>query len=266
MSEAKKGSKPQTIYIIRHGDRMDRGVDAESKAWQEKNPGEEDTPISYIGREQAKQNAELLMKEIDVSNTILIASPWIRCMQTALPFATASKLKMRLDSAVGEGAEFRTHDAPDNSVRPEFKDIVDRSYSKLLEGKIPDINMKNVADALEKRYGFKEGRTIVFFSHADPCIYLAAALSNVGTEHINVASACSMWTLKQYKEKSPYKIVRNGRIDQLKVYGETRPWHHNPVMVKMWRDHGWPPPKQSEKETFAKYMEAYHKLHVPLKE
>lgn len=264
MSTSDGKSKAQTVYIIRHGDRMDRGIDAESKAWQKNNRTNEDTPISCIGRRQAEQMADLLMKETDVSNTILISSPWLRSMQTGLPFAKASKLKYCLDPAFGEGAEFRSHDSPDNAIRPEFKDLVDSSYLPLLEGKDPDTNMKNVAGAMEKRYGFKEGRSIVIFSHADPAIYLAAALAKTGSENMNVASPCATWTLKQYKEKEPYKIIRNGRIDQLKIYGQTKPWHHNPVLEKMWQEHGWPPPEQSTKDELAKYMEKYHKLHIPL--
>mmetsp|Transcript_6836 Transcript_6836/g.9439 ORF Transcript_6836/g.9439 Transcript_6836/m.9439 type:complete len:252 (-) Transcript_6836:312-1067(-) len=250
---------------------MDRGIDPESKAWQKDNLTNEDTPISHIGREQAERTAELLLKEVDLSKSILISSPWLRCMQTALPFTRASKLKLCLDPAYGEGAEFCSHAAPGHAEEKDFKGLVNLNYKDILGGKSPTTEMVDVATALEKRFGFEEGRSIVIFSHADPCIFLAAALAKVKTDKINCASPCAMYTLQCFKEGQPYKVVRNGRIDHLGVYGQTKPWHHDVECVKLWRNFGWPPPEvrgdddteegRKLKETLVKFLEGYHKLH-----
>jgi len=247
---------------------MDRGIDEESKAWQKDNAQNEDTPISYIGRDQAKEVAKFILQEVDPSKIIIISSPWLRCMQTGLPTAKESKVKMGLDPAFGEGAEFCTHDAPDHAIEESFKVNVDPEYKTLLDGKKPETSMKNVATALEERYGFEDGRAIVIFSHADPCIYMAAALTQKASTEINCCSPCAMWTLVQSKAGEPYSIVRNGRIDHLSLYGETKPWHHNQDCVKMWKELGWPPPEKDEDDGNAlkSYLEKYHKLFIPKEE
>mmetsp|Transcript_1287 Transcript_1287/g.1826 ORF Transcript_1287/g.1826 Transcript_1287/m.1826 type:complete len:258 (+) Transcript_1287:1048-1821(+) len=251
--------KPQTVYIFRHGDRMDRGIDKESRDWQKDNKRNEDTPISYIGRTQAEDVATYLLKEVDLKNTILISSPWLRTMQTSLPFTKKSKLKLRLDSAFGEGAAYRSHDAPPHAEDSDFKGLVDKDYKELLGGKDPDVDMKNVEVALEKRFGFKAGRSIVIFSHADPCIYMSGALSKKPSSDINVASPCALWKLTQSAAKKPYKVECNGRIDHLSVYGRTNPWHHNKKLVTAWRKLGWPPPEDEQK--LKVFREAYHDLY-----
>ncbi|GAB5355714.1 hypothetical protein AAMO2058_000229200 [Amorphochlora amoebiformis] len=259
MSDSKKGQK---VYIIRHGDRMDRGIDKESEEWQKLNPTNEDTPISYIGRKQAEDTGEFLMKEVDPSNAILISSPWLRCMQTSRPFAVLSKIPEFLDPAFGEGAEFCTHASPDHSIKSDFKGLVDKSYKPLLDGKAPKTDMTNVAEALIKRFGYKSGRSIIIFSHADPCIYLAAALTGKKSIEMNVASPTAMWTLEQPAEGKPYNVVQNGRIDHLSIYGQTKPWHHDHDMVKKWRALGWPPPgpKAEGGNALAEFLETYHSL------
>eukprot|EP00466_Bigelowiella_natans_P013778 jgi/Bigna1/144691/aug1.90_g19399 len=148
------------------------------------------------------------MVTVDLSSCIIIASPWLRCMQTSLPFAKASKLELHLDPAVGEGAEFCTHDAPPHEKEEPFKGLVDTSYKPLLEGKAPKTDMTNVAEALENRFGFEEGRTIVIFSHADPCIYLAAALAKMKPNAMNCTSPTAMFTLEQEKKGEVYRVRR----------------------------------------------------------
>mmetsp|Transcript_11309 Transcript_11309/g.16903 ORF Transcript_11309/g.16903 Transcript_11309/m.16903 type:complete len:190 (+) Transcript_11309:307-876(+) len=187
-------------------------------------------------------------------------------MQTSLPFTKQSKLKLYLDSAFGEAKYSTSKEAREklllapHSADAEFKGLVDEKYKELLDGKEPHPSMKNVAEAIEKKFGFKAGRSIVIFSHASPCIYLAAALSQKKLTEINVASPCCMFKLTQSAPKKPYEVERNGRIDHLSVYGRTTPWHQNMKMKTACLSFGWPPPEDEAK--LKAFLDKYHNLYA----
>lgn len=83
----------RTLYLVRHGQRLD----AVDKSW--KGDNKYDPPLSELGFEQAwKVGVRLRQEPIDV----IIASPYLRTLQTAQTVAEALDRPFYVDEGVGE--------------------------------------------------------------------------------------------------------------------------------------------------------------------
>uniref|UniRef100_A0A7S4FPB8 Uncharacterized protein n=1 Tax=Eutreptiella gymnastica TaxID=73025 RepID=A0A7S4FPB8_9EUGL len=69
-----------TLFIARHCERLDRRLEAEGKTWLGNAARPHDSPLSEVGKSQARQLAAALK---DRGVTRIISSPLIRCMQTS---------------------------------------------------------------------------------------------------------------------------------------------------------------------------------------
>lgn len=93
---------PAVIYLIRHGDRHDYANPAWKDAAATAGNRPEDPPLSVpLGMNQATELAQHLgTKSRPV--TRLLCSPYLRCIQTALPTAAAFKLPIQIEHGLAE--------------------------------------------------------------------------------------------------------------------------------------------------------------------
>lgn len=101
------------IYVVRHakaGSRSDfEGDDI-------------DRPLTNAGRRQA---AELAMRLAAVSPTVIVSSPYRRCVETLEPLAVATDAEVRIDDRLGE---FESgHAPPDTALFELLHSLPDRA-------------------------------------------------------------------------------------------------------------------------------------------
>lgn len=81
-----------TVYLVRHAKAGDRS------RWE----GDDRTrPLSGTGRAQA---AALVERLADATFEHIVASPYVRCLETVLPLASARGIALEPDEALAEGA------------------------------------------------------------------------------------------------------------------------------------------------------------------
>ena len=174
-----------TIFLIRHGARHDYN---NPEGWKEQctRLGLErlDPPLSALGHEQGREVAAALKDE---PITHLLASPYLRVLQTAQPLAQALGKPLCVEHGLAEFKHHPARIAPHLGVRvaviPEVDDQYESSFPAnnfVLDagGQEPVVEYLRrilfVARALPQRHG---GTTIACFSHA-ASVALVAALTN----------------------------------------------------------------------------------------
>ena len=68
-------------------------------------------PLSHKGRLQADQLAGVLAPWIAKARPVLLASPWVRCLETLQPLAAALGQTVAPEEAIGEGMATKTLEA-----------------------------------------------------------------------------------------------------------------------------------------------------------
>ncbi len=77
------------LYLIRHGQAQSRSL----------SPGDEDPPLTYVGRQQAERLAERTCAE---GFSAIYSSPLLRARETALPLATRIDRQVRIHDDLRE--------------------------------------------------------------------------------------------------------------------------------------------------------------------
>eukprot|EP00750_Incisomonas_marina_P000213 INCI10180.3.p1 GENE.INCI10180.3~~INCI10180.3.p1 ORF type:complete len:446 (+),score=27.35 INCI10180.3:223-1560(+) len=97
-----------SVYVIRHGDREDY---ANPEAWRVRAEAAggnlSDPPLSRLGRQQANETAMQISELLRASNTapedvVILASPYLRTIQTAQPTADQLGLPIHLEHGLAE--------------------------------------------------------------------------------------------------------------------------------------------------------------------
>lgn len=155
----------QHFAIVRHADRLDRtddwGTYPEREAWPN------DTPLSEIGHENAI-NTGLALKKSGKPFGLIIASPYLRCAQTASRIAQILKCPIQLDLDFGEvfdrssmvgkitGPQHRDPEELEALLKADFPDVV---YIRALDQKIKIEGTQQTfpesLDAARMRFCFK---------------------------------------------------------------------------------------------------------------
>ena len=252
-------NKASTIYLIRHGDRYDYA----NKDWKEKillcGGLYVDPPLSPIGHEQARETA---IKLKDVKVDAILASPYLRTIQTAVPFAEQKGLPIALEHGLAE-VHHIPDILPDASNRYLYFPHIDTNYISMAmpmasKEKIheyynkpqevyPDGYFERIvrfSEVLQNR-GF--GKTVFCFSHA-ASVALVAALLKCNFEDIPGDDNCiindrtdlfaplGVYTLTRHGN-GPWKLITNGSTNKhlSRTDPNTFAWGHSEKSCDSWR-------------------------------
>ena len=94
-------SSQDTLYIIRHGDRHDFATPTWKEEVSRAGGTPHDPPLSALGHEQARETAEGIFRSITDVDMIL-ASPYLRTIQTAVPFSEVFGKPISIECGLGE--------------------------------------------------------------------------------------------------------------------------------------------------------------------
>ena len=190
-----------TIYLIRHGARYDFA----NPSWKEKilSAGglPTDPPLSSIGHEQARERATKL-ENVRVDK--ILVSPYLRTIQTAVPFSEKLDVPICIENGLAEGPHVPGV-LPSAKERYIYFPQIDVAYESILEpiASPNDLHhqlkkpqepfpveyfkrIRNFTKLLEKEY---LGKSIMCFSHA-ASLAMVAALLNCNIEDIPGDNHC----------------------------------------------------------------------------
>lgn len=171
------------IFLVRHGDKASvyPGYDVSRFG---NNP-----ELTSCGHKQADMVSDVLLEKAGNISAV-VSSPFVRCLQTALPLAKATGKSIRVEPVLSEDRENGPYQ-PQNS-RPTLAgeldwmkliDLWDRTYSAppipTPEGDLEYWDRVEMAPAVLKNHvkmNASQGGAVVFFSHTDTSFSLAFGL------------------------------------------------------------------------------------------
>jgi broad specificity phosphatase PhoE len=181
----------QFFAVVRHSERADGAFafvngqrwahTADSKAWPV------DPPLSDEGHNAVKDLAAKIQQYAaavnTTSKTVVVTSPYCRCVQTAAPIAQALRARLLVDCQIGEvyGPQVMGIDEPTNAVKPvgsmlmDIPDFEKRLLSSKIVGTWPawPEDLKRARQRFATRFltylrrSEKVHRNFVLVSHAD---------------------------------------------------------------------------------------------------
>lgn len=211
----------QTFWVIRHGDRMD----SHDRSWKKTAKHREDTPLSPVGEVQAQDVAKYLKAQCRNLKHIL-ASPFLRTIQTSAPTSKAFNIPIKLEKSVWEtGCR-----APPPDHRDKDFPFDDSGYESAFEptcGEHPSDfrpRLSRSAKTLAERFPVGAG-DVAIFSHADPCAYLVTEFCGLDPTLTGPVAPCCVFKLERRRGDSVFRCVINSSISHLSVLGKTEPCH-----------------------------------------
>ena len=211
-----------TIYLIRHGARYDFA----NPSWKDKinliGGLVTDPPLSSVGHEQARERA---FKLANVKVDRILASPYLRTIQTAVPFSENSGVQICIENGLAE-APHVPGVLPLAKNRYLYFPHVDVSYESILNptASPDDIHpeLKKPQETIPVEY-FKRmwkfagllgdkyiGKTVICFSHAASLALVAAFLNCDIDEIPGDANSKSNERTDLFAPLGVYKLVRKG--------------------------------------------------------
>lgn len=173
-----------TVLIVRHADKM-----SEHPGFDERRFGN-NPELTSCGHRQAKALTDLLL-ETAGNISAVISSPFMRCLQTALPLASAIGHSIRVETILSEDRQDNGPDQPRNSHPTtagaedwvQLAKLWDTTYSSppipTPEGNEEYWDRVATAPAIMKNHvkrNASQGGTVVFFSHSGTSFSLAYGL------------------------------------------------------------------------------------------
>mmetsp|Transcript_34017 Transcript_34017/g.79560 ORF Transcript_34017/g.79560 Transcript_34017/m.79560 type:complete len:224 (+) Transcript_34017:67-738(+) len=179
------------VFLTRHGSRIDK----EDRGWMAKagHSRSDDPHLSTDGEEQAAQLATKLANLHEQENlSHIVCSPFIRCVQTALPLSEALQLPIKIEPGI---CEILTTFPPGfldvSAIKEFYPNRIDPSYEPVvkrggLSREYSDSQAAgwaaNAASEVRKRL---EGR-ILFVGHGASCLGIAEAFG--ASDYVGYAS------------------------------------------------------------------------------
>lgn len=152
----------RAIVVVRHAQRLD-AVDPD---WYTTSPCPFDPPLSRTGVAQARETAQEIAAAVQrlkagasgYIEVVIYTSPFLRCVQTAIPIAEAVQAQVRVSSVLGEwqNPDFFHHGAP---PQDDFMSLAKSSYNwVLLNAKeaIPYVDFSYDINAMGRPNGYGE--------------------------------------------------------------------------------------------------------------
>ncbi|KAI0374213.1 PGAM-domain-containing protein [Pilatotrama ljubarskyi] len=191
----------ETIYIARHGYRMN-WVTSE---WHSVTGLPRDPPLAAFGLTQAQELADYFLSlPEDLRPTIILSSPYYRCLQTAVPSAQKLGLPLYVEhglsewySPVSPGTGLHPRPASATELRTYFPEIDDSwksIYYPSRKGEdVPEVHdrvnglLRALVPCIERKYSGKHKR-ILLVSHAATVIALTREL--IGDRSLPLRVGC----------------------------------------------------------------------------
>jgi transcription factor C subunit 7 len=239
-----------TIYLVRHGDRLDYEVGKD--AWHRLCQGEweYDPPLADRGLVMAQETANAIGDQLAGQGDacmngkpvdFVLASPFLRCIQTANPIAGRLGLPLCLDNCLFE-VPCRMEQLPSVAERCRYFPRIARDYESTFHVECAEeyphdsLNRCGISGIeLSKRY---VNKNLVLVSHAANVVAIAACLTGKSIPEINPASPCGIFRLERTTDSetemptytSPQYIIAeemHGSTAHLSHRGTTVPWPTN---------------------------------------
>lgn len=210
----------QVFWVVRHGDRLDN----DDPTWRKKAEHHEDTPLSPLGHTQAEEVAKYLLGG-DHTVDHIVASPFLRAIQTSLPLSQHLQMKIKLESGVWETGCRRPpppHQDKGFPLDPEYSTYFTPSCGERPKDFRP--RLARAATGFLERFPFEAGNVAVF-SHADPVAYLVSELTGVDPGLLGPVTVCCVFRLERRQGDARFTLTRNADIAHLSAFGNTEPCH-----------------------------------------
>lgn len=270
---AETGASVQVIWVVRHGDRMD----SFDSSWKKTAKHRGDTPLSPTGHIQAEEVAKWILKTEKVPPKHILASPFLRTIQTATPLSKMMNLPIKLEKSVWETGCRNPPPPHDQEGFPLDTTGYESGFEPTCGERPTDFRprLARAAEIIRKRFPVEEGNVIVF-SHADPVAYLVSELCGMDPTLTGPVIPCSIFRLERRPGDELFKCVHNSGVQHLSIIGRTEPCHpihffhdwcrlfeemrQNNLVPETFR---WPPQEGHEMDAFKKsWTERYTKLLV----
>mmetsp|Transcript_52199 Transcript_52199/g.117573 ORF Transcript_52199/g.117573 Transcript_52199/m.117573 type:complete len:224 (+) Transcript_52199:44-715(+) len=178
------------VFLTRHGSRIDK----EDRNWLQKagHRRDDDPHLSSAGEEQASQLA-VKMAAIHAEDSLahIVSSPFVRCVQTALPIAEALGLPIKIEAGICEILDRFPPKFLDTKELHDLYPLVDTTYESIVARSSLSVEFSDGQAArragraaLEARRRLK-GR-ILFVGHGASCLGIAEAFGR--SDYIGYAS------------------------------------------------------------------------------
>ena len=142
-----EAKRAETIYVVRHGDRLDFELGEEK--WEEMSllESRRDPPLSLLGEIMAHETGRAIEADIakrrcdqtKPSSTQVISSPFLRCIQTSNPIAgrLSGDVKIKLDNSLFE-VVYTDEKLPTSLERARYFPRIDTSYNSIFTPQISE--------------------------------------------------------------------------------------------------------------------------------
>lgn len=186
------------LYLIRHGQ---SGGNVEGRFG-----GHSPTPLSELGREQAKLTAKALSQErIDV----IYSSDLLRAVQTAEPLANKIGIEINKTCAFRERnvgvLEGLTFNESKEQFPKDYYALINRDINhKITEGESYRHLLKRGTSALKEILRTHRGKKIVIFSHTGAICYLTLYL---------------IGAINRHTKQTPWLVTSNCGINRFEIRG-----------------------------------------------
>ena len=254
-------SGTSNLYLIRHGDRYNWLDEEWSKKVVMCGGLANDSPLSPIGSQMARDTAELLK---DVKADCILASPYLRAIQTAVPIAEQKNMPIFVEDGLSEA-----HHIPDllpdamkryiyfPHIDIQYKSLyiptatdghVDDTFSKPKE-RFPDGYIERMVQFSKVLEEYVEGKTVICVSHAASVILIAALLkcdlekipsdrNCRKNERTDLFAPVGVYHLQKQNE-SRWKLVLNGSTNNHVTQSDptTSVWGFGEDDRRLWKQH-----------------------------
>lgn len=211
----------QVIWVIRHGDRMD----SFNRKWKQTAEHPEDTPLSEQGHKQAVDVARWFTAQKDIQIRHVLASPFLRTIQTSLPTSKALNLPIKLEPSVWETGCRKPPPAHTSEGFP-INQTYEGGFFPACGERPKDFRprLARAAKIIKERFPVGSG-DVAIFSHADPTAYMATELCGIDPGRTGPVAPCCIFRCERRKGEKDFTLVRNASIEHITLFGKTEPCH-----------------------------------------
>jgi broad specificity phosphatase PhoE len=220
----------QTVYIVRHGDRLDYALGEEGwKALAPERPF--DPPLSDTGLAQAAETGkEIKRLSNDEKIHRVLVSPFYRCLQTANPIAAELDVPLCVEESLWEMAPGLIDVAlPSASERAADFPRINLSYASTFR---PEPNESYPHGSVARCHMIKSclieqffpDENIVIVTHAANAVGITSALLQCPISDVRPAHAAGVYKLVRRKSDDKWVSVLESHVEHLAALPPSQTW------------------------------------------